>query len=194
MRSMTGFGQCSIANEKYQITVEIKSLNNRFLNVNVRLPHELNTLEMMIRKQISERLLRGSVELSLTYRRNTPLEFEVNRSLIEGFLKVMSKIKEEYGLDGKIELNTIAGLPHAILPKKQDIEAELVATIPEAINTALDQLESMQKQEGKSIEESLTVSLDKIEDSANEIEKLAEEVIQEYFQTISNRVCVLVPT
>lgn len=191
MRSMTGFGQCNFANQKYQISVEIKSLNNRFLNVNLRLPQELNTIEIPIRKLISERLMRGSIEINLTYRKNLPVLFEPNRPLIEGFLNVMAQIKQNYAIDGNIDLNTIARLPHAILPKMEKLDKELADSILEAIKMALDQLELMQEQEGKIIESNLNASLCKLEELAIEIEKLSETSVKDQFQIISKRVSEL---
>ncbi|MCS6873306.1 MAG: YicC family protein [Pyrinomonadaceae bacterium] len=192
MRSMTGFGRGSFADKNYHVFVEIKSVNNRFLNIVLKMPQEINSLEAEIRKTVAKKLMRGSVEISINYKKNKPTIFEINHSLIEGFLSVMSKIKEEYKIDGTMDLNTIARLPYAILPANEEIDEQFRLAVFQTLDQALKQLEKMQKQEGKATEEVISKSLDKIELLAQRIDEIKKEALKDHFQYLSKRISELV--
>ena len=87
MRSMTGFGRGTAAEDNFSIAVELKTVNNRFLDVNVRLSSELQDHESMIKRIIGGRLSRGRVDVNIQYDRRAELTFELNRPLISGCLK-----------------------------------------------------------------------------------------------------------
>src|SRR3954467_3032053 len=108
MRSMTGFGRAAVTESKFAISVELKTVNNRFLDVNLRLPGELQGLESTIKKLISSRLARGRVEVTPQYDRNEDAQLEINRPLITGFLAAMKEMQDEFGLAGSPDLNVIA--------------------------------------------------------------------------------------
>src|SRR5438445_4658834 len=110
MKSMTGFGRASASENNFSITVELKTVNNRVLDVNLRLPGELQLLEPVIKKLIGNRLARGRVEVNLQYDRNDAAQFELNRPLIAGFLAAMQEMKNEFALVGEPDLNVIARL------------------------------------------------------------------------------------
>ena len=89
MRSMTGFGRGSVSEENFSVGVELKTVNNRFLDVNLRLSGEMQPLEGNIKHIIGERLSRGRVEVNLTYDRTDEITYELNRPMIAGYLKAM---------------------------------------------------------------------------------------------------------
>src|SRR5947209_5511314 len=120
MRSMTGFGRAAVTEGKFAISVELKTVNNRFLDLNLRLPGELQGLESTIKKLISSRLARGRVEVNLQYDRNEDAQLEINRPLITGFLAAMKEIQDEFGLAGSPDLNVIARLPNVVATKKEE--------------------------------------------------------------------------
>lgn len=192
MRSMTGFGQGIFTSKNYQVFAEVRSVNHRFLNLNLRIPQEISPLEADIRKSTAENFLRGSIDVSISYQKNEPARFEINHFLIEGFLKVMNEIKENYNIAGSIDLNTIARLPQVISLKREEITDELRCAVFEALDKAFKQLQEMQTKEGKAIEKTLNESLEKIESLAAKIDELASLVHQDYFQLISKRISELI--
>ena len=97
MKSMTGFGRASITDNNFAITVELKTVNNRFLDVNLRLASELQQLESEIKRLIGGRLTRGRVDVNLQYDRTSDVEYELNRPLITGFLAAMKDMQKKSG-------------------------------------------------------------------------------------------------
>src|SRR5438045_2227691 len=112
MKSMTGFGRGSVAQNNFSISVELKTVNNRFLDINLRLASELQPLENIIKRLIGGRLTRGRVDVNLQYVRNDDPELELNRPLIRGFLAAMKEMQDEFALKGEPDLNVIARLPN----------------------------------------------------------------------------------
>src|SRR4051794_39526025 len=107
MRSMTGFGRGAVTENNFAISVEVKTVNNRFLDINLRLPNELQLLESTIKRLISTRLIRGRVEVNLQYDRTDDVEYEINGQLIRGYLAAMKAMQDEFGLMGEPDLNVI---------------------------------------------------------------------------------------
>ena len=188
MRSMTGFGRGAVADDRFSISVELKTVNNRFLDISLRLPGELQSLENVVKKLISSRLSRGRVEVNLQYDRSQPAEFELNRPLIEGFLHAMKQMQDEFTLAGEPDLNVIARLPNVVTTKKEEPSAEFLSAIENAFETALDDLQTMRAKEGGLLREELASLLNQIEARVPGIEAEAEKVAEEYRQRLTKRI------
>src|SRR4051812_42160633 len=100
MKSMTGFGRGNATGETFNATVEIKTVNNRFLDIHLRTSGELAPLEINIRKLISSRLSRGRVDVSINLERTGESTYEINRNLIGGYIKALRDIQSEFNLTG----------------------------------------------------------------------------------------------
>ena len=148
MRSMTGFGRASSSENNFSMTVELKTVNNRFLDVNLRLPGELQLLEPVIKKLIGNRLARGRVDVNLQYDRTSEVRLELNRPLITGFLAAMKQMQEEFGLAGEPDINVLARLPNVVETKKEEPGPEFLAMLEQVFAAALDDLEKMRSIEG----------------------------------------------
>src|SRR4051812_20846149 len=123
MKSMTGFGRGTTTHESFTINVELKTVNNRFLDINLRVPSELQGLENTIKKRIQSRLSRGRVDVNLQYDRQDAVTFELNRPLIAGFLAAMKEMSDQFSLAGEPDLNVIARLPNVVQQKKEEPDA-----------------------------------------------------------------------
>ena len=130
MKSMTGFGRGQVSGENFVVSVEIKTVNNRFLDLNLRLAPELLSLEADLKHTISARLSRGRIDVLLQYERTEELVYELNRPLISGYLAAMKQMQSEYNLAGEPDLNVIARLPNALQPKKEDLNADFCDARP----------------------------------------------------------------
>ena len=115
---MTGFGRGAVTENDFAVTVELKTVNNRFLDVSLRFSGELQPLESVIKRQISNKLSRGRVEVNLSYERVNEINYELNRPMISGYLAAMKQMQDEFQLAGEPDLNIIAKLPNVLLPKK----------------------------------------------------------------------------
>ncbi|MEP6902453.1 MAG: YicC/YloC family endoribonuclease, partial [Actinomycetota bacterium] len=180
MKSMTGFGRGFESSETFAVTVELKTVNNRFLDVSLRLAGELASLESTVKRQISNRLARGRVEVNLTFDRTTEINYELNRPMIAGYLAVMKQMQEDFSLSGEPDLNVIARLPNVLLPLKDDLSEEFIVGVEKAVNFALDDLEKMRGNEGEMLKNELNFRLTEIENRLPAIESEAANVAAEY--------------
>jgi uncharacterized protein (TIGR00255 family) len=185
---MTGFGRGSVTDEDFAVTVELKTVNNRFLDIRLRLSGELQALETIIKRQISNRLSRGSVDVNLSYERTNEITYELNRPMISGYLSAMKKMQDEFELSGEPDLNVIARLPNVLLPKKDDLSDEFVIGVEKAISFALEDLEKMRENEGEMLRNELNFRLTEIENRVPLIEKESETVAEEYRQRLTKRI------
>ncbi|MBK6722116.1 MAG: YicC family protein [Acidobacteria bacterium] len=188
MRSMTGFGRSAVSDDKFSISVELKTVNNRFLDISLRLPSELQALESVVKKIISNRLARGRVEVNLQYDRNDDATFELNRPLIKGFLAAMKEMQEEFGLSGEPDLNVIARLPNVVTTKKEEPSPEFLAAIENSFTEAIDALEIMREKEGSLLQGELTTLLNSIEQRIPTIEAHSSAVSDEFQARLTKRV------
>lgn len=187
MRSMTGYGRGEASGDGFSVAVDVKTVNNRFLDVNLRLPAELSSLENDLKKIVSDRLSRGRVDVNLQYERTREMDYELNRPLITGYLSVLKEIKEEFELRGDPDLNTIARLPNAMQPKPQEVTEAFVEGVKEALSGALGELESMRETEGASLAGALEDSLAVIARQIPFIEERTELVFEEFTERLRKK-------
>jgi uncharacterized protein (TIGR00255 family) len=188
MKSMTGFGRGFESSEDFAVTVELKTVNNRFLDVALRLSSELQPLESTIKRLIGNRLSRGRVEVNLTYERTSEVHYELNRPMISGYLTAMKKMQEDFNLAGEPDLNVIARLPNVLTQKKDDLPEVFILAIENAVNFALDDLQKMRENEGLMLKNELIFRLNEIEKLLPTIESEADSVTEEYRQRLTKRI------
>ncbi len=92
MKSMTGFGRGAAAGKDFTVSVELKTVNNRYLDVNLRVAGELQPFETVLKKRITDRISRGRVEVNLQYERTSEVQYELNRPLISGYLSALKEL------------------------------------------------------------------------------------------------------
>ncbi len=188
MKSMTGFGRGAAADEKYAVAVEIKTVNNRFLDLNLRLSNELQSLEAAIKKLIQSRLSRGRVDVFINYERTNEIAYELNRPLIAGYIAALKQMQAEFNLSGEPDFNYIARLPNALQPKMDDLSEDFVNAIETAVVIALDELERMREVEGESLKSDLENLLSEIENHLPTIESESANVADEYQTRLKKRI------
>jgi uncharacterized protein (TIGR00255 family) len=188
MKSMTGYGRGAVVEQKFAVTVELKTVNNRFLDVSLRMPGDMQPLEATIKRLIGNRLSRGRVEVNVQIDRTEEISYELNRPLIAGFLSAMKQMQEEFSLPGEPDLNVVARLPNVIQPKKSELSVELIVAVEQAVDCALDDLDKMRGNEGDMLKADLALHLDAIEKLMPSIEKESENVADEYRQRLTKRI------
>ncbi len=185
---MTGFGRGSFTDESLAIAVELKTVNNRFLDVNMRLPSEMQALESNFKRLISGRLSRGRVEVNVQYDREEAVVYELNRPLIEGYLRAIKEMQDEFALSGEPDLNVVARLPNVLLTKKAELEDAFSTAAENALNLALDDLEQMRESEGAMLQAEVSQRLDEIEKRLLPIEAEAGTIGEEYRLRLTKRI------
>jgi uncharacterized protein (TIGR00255 family) len=185
---MTGFGRAVVAEQTFAVTVELKTVNNRFLDINLRLSGDLQHLEAAVKRLIGNRLSRGRVDVNLNYERTAEINYELNRPMISGYLEAMKTMKDEFSLSGEPDLNVIARLPNVLVAKKEEVDAEFVIGVEKAINSALDDLEKMRENEGRMLKDDLAARIDEIEARVPAIETESDNISEEYRLRLSKRI------
>jgi uncharacterized protein (TIGR00255 family) len=188
MKSMTGYGRGNVSSETFSATVELKTVNNRFLDINLRLPNELQSMEAELKKIITHRLSRGRVDVNLQTERTEEIVYELNRPLIAGYLAAMKQMQEEFSLSGEPDLNVIARLPNVLQNPKNDLSEDFAEGIKNALVLALHELENMREIEGEILKTELNNLLSEIEHHLPVIEKESENVTEEYRQRLTKRI------
>lgn len=185
---MTGFGRGEVSGEDFTVSAEIKTVNNRFLDVNLRLSNELQSLESELKKIISDRLSRGRVDIYLQYEKISDVVYELNDPLISGYISALNEIKTKFNLEGEPDMNYIARLPNALITKKDDLSEDFKNGVEKAVQNALDNLEEMRRVEGESLKNDLKSLLQNIEQQLPKIENEVESVSQEYFDRLQKKI------
>ena len=185
---MTGFGRGEASGDGFIVSTELKTVNNRFLDIHLRLSSELQPLEGEIKKLLSERLSRGRVDVNLQYERTSEAVYELNRPLISGYLSALKEMQSEFSLEGEPDINAIARLPNALQTQKSSLTEGFAAGIKQAISKALDSLETMRETEGSSLKKDLSTILAGIEERLPVIEAESEKVSDEYSERLQKRI------
>jgi uncharacterized protein (TIGR00255 family) len=191
MKSMTGFGRGSAQGDGFSAAVDLKTVNNRFLDVHLRTSTDLTAVEAAVRRRIGERLSRGRVDVNISVERTSEVSYELNRPLIAGFIQVMREMQREYGLAGEPDVNVLARLPGAMQVSRAGVSDEMLRGVEQALNQALDELEAMRVREGAALAAEMSSRLDEIERHLPLVESLSGEQVEAYRARVSRRISEL---
>lgn len=191
MKSMTGFGRGTMQGDGFAVAVDLKTVNNRFLDVHLRASAELSSVEATVRRRIGERLSRGRVDVNVTIDRTSEIAYELNRPLIAGFIEAMRAMQQEFGLSGEPDINVLARLPGAMQAARNGVTEEMLGGVEQALAQALDDLEVMRGREGEALAAEMRARLDDIERHLPIIESLSGEQVENYRARVNRRISEL---
>ena len=191
MNSMTGYGKGTAARDGRELTVELKSVNHRFLDVSMRLPRILSCIEDPLRAAIAKRLSRGHVDVFVNYRnlRSDAKTVRVDTTLLWAYVKAANEANETLHLPNDLTLSGVLRLPDVteIVPADEDTDA-LVALAVEAANLALDGLIEMRKAEGERLKAALALGVDTMDAYREQILARAPFVAEDYRRKLNERI------
>lgn len=172
LKSMTGYGQGSASGDDFNVTVDLRSVNQRTLDIQWRAPQELAALEIQLRKHVQAAVSRGRVEVMINFTRTKDATYELNRPLIRGYLTALRAMGEEFELMGSIELAAIVRLPEAMRPVNgyREPNEAIVEGIEAALAQALAALVAMRAVEGWELQKELLARIGQIEGHLAEVE------------------------
>jgi uncharacterized protein (TIGR00255 family) len=191
MKSMTGFGRGAAQGDGFGAAVDLKTVNNRFLDIHLRTSTDLSAVEAAVRRRIGERLSRGRVDVNISVERTSEVTYELNRPLIAGFIQVMRDMQREYGLAGEPDVNVLARLPGAMQVSRSGVSDEMLKGVEQALDQALDELEAMRVREGAALAAEMGSRLDEIERHLPIIESLSGEQVDAYRARVNRRISEL---
>ena len=191
IKSMTGFGRCELSDEKRKITVEMKSVNHRYLDVNIKMPKKLNFFEAAIRNELKQYIQRGKVDVFLTFEdyseNNGTVKY--NRDIAAEYLQYLRSMAEEFGLEDDVRVSTLSRYPEVLTMEDQaPDEEELWKVLKQAIDQAAEAFVQTRKVEGENLKKDLCEKLDGMLTHVTFVEERSPQIITEYKQKLKEKV------
>jgi len=191
IKSMTGFGRCEVADEKRKFTVELKSVNHRYLDVNIKMPKKLNFFESAIRNLLKEYIERGKVDVYITYEDYTEDNYSLryNAALAGEYLGYLNAMAEEFHLENDIRVSTLSRYPDVFVMEEQDIdEKELWSGLEKALRGACEQFVDSRVKEGEALKADLLDKLDAMLSDVDFIEERSPQIMKEYRTRLEEKI------
>ncbi|RUL55861.1 YicC/YloC family endoribonuclease [Lysinibacillus antri] len=191
VRSMTGFGRGVTNTENYQLTVEIRSVNHRFLEIYTKFPKEWLEVESLAKKIVAEYVQRGKLDVVVNLKSggNEATTFQINWPLIEAYKKVKEQLREVVPLEEKWTMNEIFSLENALSYEKEPLPLEeLQIGIAQAIRQAAEQLLDMRKQEGIQLKNALLLYKEQLHEQVELIRQQSTEAVKKYREKLIERI------
>ena len=177
-----------VTGDDFSVSVDLKTVNNRFLDIHLRVGAELGSLEPSIKKRISSRLSRGRVDVTVSIERVSQIAYELNRPLIAGYVSALKQLQQDFDISGELDINVIARIPGALQPARNGIDERMTAALDQAVDQALDELEKMREQEGEALKTELRERVKKIETLVPIIESSAAGLADAYRLRLQKRI------
>lgn len=191
IKSMTGFGRCEVADEKRKFTVELKSVNHRYLDVNIKMPKKLNFFESAIRNLLKEYIERGKVDVYITYEDYTEDNYTLryNSALAAEYLGYLKSMAQEFQLENDIRVSTLSRYPDVLVMEEQDIdEKELWSGLEKALRGACEQFVESRVKEGEALRDDLLDKLDAMLIDVDFIEDRSPQIMKEYRTRLEEKI------
>ncbi len=196
IKSMTGFGRATYEVDGRTYTVEIKSVNHKYNDINIRLPRFLNSIEDELRKQIQANISRGKIDVFINFDNYSDKGYniKINRNLAKEYLTELKSLADETGIPFELSVIDVSKLPD-ILKMEEDGDEELIAKeLKVALSEALNNFVDMRTKEGEKLAEDMKKRVDWIEVKVGEIAKFSSTLVEEYIEKLETRVKELMKT
>ena len=194
---MTAYGRGEFTLDKMTFIAEIKSVNNRYRDVILRIPKALLVFEDEIRSYIFSRIRRGRIEVSIQVEKNGAepgYNLELNLPLVESYLRIFRHLSEEFGLDKPIGPDYLCQMKDVIIVKSEDEDSDRVRSgLQEVLKRAIDSLNAMRLREGEAIEEDFRTRLQRIEEGLDDIKNRAPLVVEHHRRKLTERIDQILP-
>ena len=191
IKSMTGFGRAELVDEEKKITVEMKSVNHRYLDINMRMPKKLSFFEAAIRNLLKEYIQRGKVDLFITYEDYTQARVSVkyNREIARQYLTYIQEMGREFGLDTEITAASLSKYPEVFTMEEQTPdEKELWTALEEVIRRTAGQFVESRTQEGAHLRQDILEKLKTMDKKVDLVEHRSPEILREYREKLEGKV------
>lgn len=191
VKSMTGFGRAEISNEKQKMLVEMKAVNHRYLDINIKLPKKLNLFESRIRTMVKQFAERGKVDLFIICEDYTDEQFclRYNQHLAGEYMEYFQQMSQEFGIENNIKVSDLARFPEVFsMERAQEDEESLWYLLEEAVKTSGVGFVEQRRAEGAQLKKDLLQKLTGMEEGVSYIEEHSPEVIQQYCDKLEAKV------
>ncbi len=191
IKSMTGFGRAEHTDSKRRFTVELKSVNHRYLDMTIKMPKKLNFFEAAIRNELKNYIQRGKVDVFITYEdfsdENVCIKY--NRDIAAEYLKYLKEMSSEFDLECDVRVSTLSRFPEVFTMEEIDTdEDEIWAGLGDAVRQAAKMFVDSRIKEGENLKDDLIGKLDGMLEHVDYIEKRAPEVIENYKKSLKEKI------
>lgn len=196
IKSMTGFGRGTYENEGREYLVEIKSVNHKYSDINIRMPKTFNCLENKIRKEIEKVISRGKIDVYIDFQNfsDTGVSLKFNKELAKTYIKDLQELGKETGINYDLNVIDISKMPDIFKKEEENDEEIIFSELVIALRDALKKFISMREVEGEKLKNDLERRIDVISDKINEISSFSAGLVEEYVVKLETRVKELMKT
>ena len=191
IKSMTGFGRAEAVTKEWKITVELKSVNHRYLDLNIKMPRKLNLFEGQVRNLIKTYMQRGKVDIFITYEDYTAgsVALKFNRDLAAEYLGYLKEMEQEFQLKNDISVTMLSRYPEVLTMEEQPVNEEKLWNCLEApLKEACRRFVEAREREGEHLKKDLLAKLDGLDEKVSMVEKRSPEVVQAYREKLETKV------
>ena len=196
IKSMTGYGKSSQSINSREYQAEIKTVNHKYIDTNIRMPRIISYLEEDIRKLVSAKIKRGKVDIGITFDNYSQdgNDVRINTELAKMYIQNLKALAEEENISANIEVTEITRLPDVLTIKSNLDENQIKIELLQTVEEAIDQMISMRKTEGNRISKDILAKIAQIEEKTEEIFALSTRLIDEYVVKLEARIKELLKT
>ena len=191
IRSMTGFGRCEVSEAERKFTVEMKGVNHRYLDVNMRMPKKLNFFETAIRNRLKEYVQRGKIDIFITYEdlSEEQVSLKYNHALAAEYLKYFKQMQTEFGINSEVNAYSLSRCPEVLTMEEQVVdEEELWNGLQKALDGACRQFVETRTKEGEQLKKDIVGKLDGMLETVELIEERSPQIVAEYREKLETKV------
>ena len=191
VKSMTGFGRCEVSEGTRKMTVEMKSVNHRYLDVNMKMPKKLNFFDASIRSLLKTYIQRGKVDLFISFEDTAETNFSLkyNQELAGEYLKYLQQMADQFGLENDIRVSTLSRYPEVLSMEEVQVdEEELWNLLEKALKGACEQFVETRIKEGENLKKDLLDKLDEMLENVAYISQRSPQIIGEYRKKLEDKV------
>lgn len=196
IKSMTGFGRGESSSDGFHVTVEIKTLNSRYLDISIRLPQNIHEHEFDIKEEIQKKMSRGKAHVSVNVEKTDQLSPDItyNEQLIKSYSAMLQKVKKLAGIDSPIKLDDLLRFDNIFESQEEDEEdiENIWNCTQDALAKSLTLLNEMRKQEGKELSNDLTELINGISDIVETVKGLSEDRAPEVREKLQTRISSMI--
>ena len=196
IKSMTGFGKNNLVINDRNYQVEIRSVNHRYLDINIKMPRQLTYLEEIIKKAISTKVKRGKIDVSISFENNSTegRNVKINTEIAKMYIEQLRKLAEEENILSDIQVTEITKLPDVLNINIDQDDDTIKQELLESVSIATDNLIEMKQAEGNKIAEDLIRRINYIEEKILKISELSTGLIEEYVVKLEERIKEILKT
>ena len=190
IRSMTGYGKQSLNVEGREYQIEIKSVNHRYLDINVKIPKTISYLEETIKKEISNKIKRGKIDVFVSFENNSEegRKIEINKQLAKLYIERLKELAQEEKIGSNIEVMDIAKIPDVLTIKVDEENSKIKDEIKQVTQDSVNKILDMKNIEGQKIAQDLLQRISNIQNKIVEISAKSTGLIEEYVVKLEKRV------